>query len=113
MVPMIQQAVMTDFRPIFILMLAILIVFFVLSLIGGGRNSGIPFSTVLSVSISHLLIAAVLFYTESQLVESLEATPDSITLYLFIGILILTIVNPLIYKLRNRNASSSRYRYRR
>lgn len=113
MVPIVQQAVFTDFRPVFILMLAILLVFFVLSLIGGGQNSGVPFSTVLSVSITHLLIAAILFYTESQLVESLEATPDNITLYMFIGILILTIVNPLIYKLRNKNRSSSRYRYRR
>lgn len=112
MIPLLQQAVLTDFRSAFILMIAILLVFLVLSLMGGGQNRGMSFGTILTVSITHFLIAAILFYTESNLVEKLEATPDRITLYLFIGILLLTIANPLIYKLRNKS-TSSRYRYRR
>lgn len=112
MLTTVQQAVLTDFRPIFILIFAILLVFLMLALFSGGQNSGISFSTVLTVSITHFLINAILFYMESNLVEKLDATPDNVTLYLFIGILILSIVNPLIYKLRNKN-KSSRYRYRR
>lgn len=108
----IQQAVLTDFRPVFILMLVILLVFFVLSFIGGGSNRKITMGMTLTVSITHLLIAGILFFTESNLSEKLDYTADNITLYLFVATIILAIINPIIYKLRNKN-TSSRYRYRR
>lgn len=107
-----QQTVLTDFRPVFILMLGILIIFFILSLIGSGQNRGISFGMILTVSIIQFLVAGVLFYIESNLVENLNLTADNITLYMFVAILVLSIVNPLIYKLRAKN-TSSRYRYRR
>lgn len=110
--PIIQQAVLTDFRPVFILMLVILLVFFVFSIIGGGSNKRVTFGMTLSISITHLLIAGILFYIESNLVEQLDYAADNITMYLFVSLLVLAIVNPLVYKLRNKN-SSSRYRYRR
>lgn len=110
---MIQQAVLTDFRPVFILMLVILLVFFVLSFMGGGSNRKITMGMTLTVSITHLLIAGVLFFIESNLLEKLGYTADNITMYLFIATIVLAIVNPLIYRIRNNNNTSSRYRYRR
>ena len=108
---LIQQAVLTDFRLVFIVMLAILAIFLVLSIIPSGRNSNINFATVLTVSIIEVVIAAVLFYTESHLIELFEQTADNLTLYLFIGIIALGIANPLIFRLRNSGGQRYRYRY--
>ena len=108
---LIQQAVLTNFRPIFIVMLAILVIFLILSIIPRGRNSNINFVTVLTVSIIEVIIAAVLIYTENNLVELFEQTADKITLYLFIGIIGLGVVNPIIFRLRNKGGQRYRYRY--
>lgn len=108
---LIQQTAFTDFRPVFILMLVILLVFFILSLFRDGERRGINFNLILTVSIVEILIAALIFFTESNLVETYNLEPDNITLYLFIGVILLGVVNPLVYKLRNK--ASSRYRYRR
>jgi len=108
---LIQQTVLTNFRPVFIVMLAILLIFLLLSIIPRGRNSNINFLTVLTVSIVEVVLAAVLFYTESNLIDELGLTADRITLYLFIAILILAIVNPIVFRFRNQGSSRYRYRY--
>jgi len=108
---LIQQTVLTDFRPIFIAILVILGIFLIISLIRQRGDGVFSFTTVLTVSITQLILAGMLFYTESTLVETLEIAADDITLYLFIAIVVLAIINPIIYRLRNRR--SSRYRYRR
>ena len=107
----IQQAVLTHFRPVFILMLVILSVFLFLTLFKDGERRGITFSLVLTVSIIEIITATMIFFAESNLVETFELVPDDVTLYLFIGIILLGVVNPLVYKLRNK--TSSRYRYNR
>lgn len=109
----IQQALFTEFRPVFILMLAILAVFFFLSFFRDGERRGITFSLVLIVSIINTLIAFMIFFVENNLVETYSLTPDRITLFLFIGIIALSLVNPFIYKMRNKASSRYRYRYRR
>lgn len=109
---LIQQAVLTDFRPIFIAMIGILVIFLVLSLIPQ-RGNAISFAMVLVVSLIHLLLGGMLFYTESELIQTLDLTADNITLYLFIAIVVLAIANPMIYRFRNRQSQSSRYRYKR
>ena len=91
-------------------MLVVLAVFFVLSVVPRGRNSNINFLTVLIVSIIEGLSSVILFFTESQLVETLDRTADSITLYLFFASILFSILNPIVFRLRNRQ--SQRYRYR-
>ncbi|HLR88190.1 MAG TPA: hypothetical protein VK042_00540 [Atopostipes sp.] len=108
---LIQQTVLTNFRPVFIVLLAILLIFLLLSIIPRGRNSNINFLTVLTVSIVEVVIAAVLFYTESNLVEALGLTPDNITLYLFIAIIVLSVANPIVFRFRNSGGQRYRYRY--
>lgn len=108
---LIQQTILTNFRPVFIVMLAVLLVFLGLSILPRGRNSNINFATVLIVSIVEALIAAVLFYTESKLVEALNLTADSITLYLFLAIIVLAIANPFVFRYRNRGGQRYRYRH--
>lgn len=107
---LILQTVLTTFRPVFIVMLGILAVFLVLSFIRQG-DKGLSFATVLTVSVIHLILVGVLFYTESNLIEVTEFTADNITLYLFIGIIVLAIANPIIYRFRN-GRNHQRYRYR-
>jgi len=92
-------------------MLVILGIFLIISLIRQRGDGIFSFGTVLTVSITQLILAGMLFYTESMIVETLEITADDITLYFFIAIVVLAIINPIIYRLRNRR--SSRYRYRR
>lgn len=108
---LIQQTILTNFRPVFIVMLVVLLVFLVLSILPRSRNSNINFATVLTVSIVEGLIAAVLFYTESTLIEKLEFTADSLTLYLFLAIIALAIANPIVFRYRNRGGQRYRYRY--
>lgn len=106
----IQQAILTEFRPVFIIMAAVAVIFFVLSLIPRGRNSNINFATVLTVSVIQILVGGALLFTENNLVDTFDVTADNITFYLFIAVLLLSIINPILFK--NRNKSSQRYRYR-
>lgn len=106
---LILQNILTNFRPVFTVMIVILAIFLVLSLLRQGDK--VSFGTVLTVSITHLLLGGMLFYTESTLVETIEYTADDITLYLFIAIVVLAILNPVVYRMRN-NSSQQRYRYR-
>lgn len=109
---LIQQAVFTEFRTVFIAMIVILAIFLILSLIPQG-DSPITYAMVLVVSIVQFILGSLLFYTESELIQQLELTADSLTLYLFIAIVILSVANPVIYYFRNRKRPSSRYRYKR
>lgn len=106
---LILQDVLTDFRPVFTAMIVILAIFLLISFLRQGDK--VSFGTVLTVSITHLLLGGMLFYTESTLVETIDYTADDITLYLFIAIVVLAIANPIIYRVRN-NSSQQRYRYR-
>lgn len=107
---LILQSVLTNFRPVFGAMVGILTLFLILSFIRQGDN-GVSFMTVLTVSITHLILAGVLFYTESTLIETIDFSADDITMYLFVATVILAIANPIIYRFRNRR-SQQRYRYR-
>lgn len=102
----IQQALFTDFRPIFIAMVAILALFLLLSVIPQG-DRGVTFGTVILVSGIHLILGGMLFYTESELIQTLDLTADDLTLYFFIAIVVLSILNPIVYYLRNRRGKSS------
>ena len=89
---LIQQSLFTDFRPIFIVMVAILAIFLLLSMIPQG-DKGVSFGTVLLVSGIHIILGGMLFYTESELIQTLNLTADDLTLYLFIAIMVLSILN--------------------
>lgn len=102
----IQQVLFTDFRPIFIVMVAILAIFLLLSVLPQG-NKGITFGTILLVSVIHLILGGMLFYTESELIQTLDLTADDVTLYFFIAIVVLSILNPIVYYFRNRRGKSS------
>lgn len=106
---LLPQTVLTDFRPVFALLFLIAVVFLFLSIVPRGRNSKINFITILIVSIIEVLTGGVLLYVESGLVEALGVTPDSITLYLCIGVILISIANPFIF--RKRNGRNRSYRY--
>lgn len=103
---LIQQAIFTDFRPVFIVMVVILAIFLLLSILPQG-NKGVSFGTVLLVSGIHLVLGGMLFYTESELIQTLDLTADDLTLYLFIAVMGLSILNPIVYYFRNRRRKSS------
>ena len=56
-----QQAVFTNFRPVFTVMFVILFVFFLLSLFKDGERKGINFSLILIVSIINIIIGTLIF----------------------------------------------------
>lgn len=108
---LIQQAVFTGFRPVFITLIAIAVIFLILSIVPSGRNNQLNFLTILIVSIIDIIIASILFFTESEMVQTLELVPDQLTLYLFLAIVVISIISPIIYRVRNRGGSRYRYRY--
>jgi uncharacterized membrane protein YcaP (DUF421 family) len=108
---LVQQATFTGFRPAFIVLLVISLIFLGLSIIPTGRNSQLNFLTIVIVSVINVIVTAVLFFTESEMVQTLALAADDVTLYLFIAILVVSIANPFLFRLRNRNGSRNRYRY--
>lgn len=99
--------VFSEFRPLFIILLVFLGIFFLISLVPKGANTKVTFFTVLTVSITHLVMAGALLVTENWFLSEFQLDGDSITFALFVGVVILAILNPVIYKLRNRNRRSS------
>lgn len=100
---LLNAEVFSEFRPVFLVLLIFLGIFFILSLIPKRGNTSITFFTVLTVSITHLVIAGVLLVTENWFLEEFDLTGDRMTFFLFVGVVVLSIINPIIYKLRNRN----------
>ena len=104
--------VFTQFRLVFGLILIFLGLFLVLSILPKGRDAIVTFFSVLVVSITHALIAIALIVTENVFLEELSIEGDSITFYMFIAILVLALINPIIYKLRNKTKRRGSYSFR-
>jgi hypothetical protein len=103
---LLNAEVFSEFRPIFIMLLIFLGVFLVLSLIPRSSNTKITFFTVLTVSITHALIAGALLVTENWFLGEFQLDGDPMTFGLFVGVIVLAIANPIIYKVRNKNRRS-------
>lgn len=104
--------VFTQFRLVFGLILIFLALFFVLSILPKGRDAIVTFFSVLVVSVTHALIAIAMIVTENMFLEDFSLEGDSITFYMFLAILILAIINPIVYKLRNKPKSRGSYSFR-
>lgn len=104
--------VFTQFRLVFGLILIFLGLFLVLSILPKGRDAIVTFFSVLVVSITHALIAIALIVTENVFLEDLSIEGDSITFYMFIAILVLALINPIVYKLRNKTKRRGSYSFK-
>lgn len=105
--------IFTQFRLVFGLILVFLTLFLVLSILPKGRDAIVTFFSVLAVSVTHALIAIALIITENMFLEDLSLEGDSITFYMFLAILALAVINPIVYKLRNKsNRRGSSYSFR-
>ena len=102
----------TEFRLVFGIILAILVLFLVLSLVPKGRNTVVTFFSVLAISISHLAIATALLIVENTFLEDFTLDGDSLTFYMFLGVVLLAILNPIIYKLRNKSGRRRPYSFK-
>lgn len=102
----------TQFRLVFGVILAILVLFLILSLIPKGRDTMITFFSVLAISITHLAIATALLIVENSFLEDFTLDGDQMTFYMFIGILVLAILNPVVYKLRNKSRRRRSYSFK-
>lgn len=105
----IQQTVFLEFRPVFLMMLLISVFFLILSVIPRSRNSNLNFITVFTVSLTQIILGGTVLYVESSVADKFDLLADRWTLYMFLGIFTLSIVNPIIF--RSRNRGKSRYRY--
>lgn len=94
--------VFTQFRLVFGLILVFLGLFLVLSILPKGRDAIVTFFSVLAVSVTHALIAVALIITENMFLEDFSLEGDAITFYMFLAILALAVINPIVYKLRNK-----------
>lgn len=107
-----DMEIFTQFRLVFGLILAVLVVFTLLSLLPKSQNTGVTFFSVLSISLSHIVIGTALIIVENTFLEDFTLDGDPLTLYMYIGILALGIGNPIIYKLRNKKKRRSTYSFR-
>ncbi|MER2063657.1 MAG: hypothetical protein ABS873_03340, partial [Alkalibacterium sp.] len=94
--------VFTQFRLIFGLILIFLALFLVLSILPKGRDAIVTFFSVVAVSVTHALIAIALIITENMFLGEFALEGDSVTFYMFLAILALAVINPVVYKLRNK-----------
>lgn len=101
---LLDAEVFSEFRPIFIILLIFLGVFFFISLVPKRGNTQVTFFTVLTVSITHIFIAGALLITENWFLGEFQLDGDPITFGLFVGVLLLGLINPVVYKLRNRKS---------
>lgn len=104
--------VFTEFRLVFMIILVILGLFFIFSLVPKGRNAMVTFFSVLTVSITHVIIATSLLVVENFFLDSFDLDGDSLTFYLYLGIVVLAVLNPIIYKIRNKGRKTGGYTFR-
>lgn len=109
---LLNAEVFSEFRPLFIVLLIFLGLFFIISLVPKSANTKITFATVLTVSLTHLIIAGTLLVTENWFLSEFQLDGDSVTFLLFVAVIVLAIANPIIYKLRNKNNKRSSYSFR-
>lgn len=102
----------SQFRLVFSIILAILVIFLILSLIPKGRNTTVTFFSVLAVSITHLAIATALIIVENSFLEDFSLEGDSLTFFMYLGILGLAVLNPIVYKLRNKSRRRGSYSFK-
>lgn len=107
-----DMEIFTQFRLVFGLILAVLLVFTLLSLLPKGQRTGVTFFSVLSISISHLIIGTGLIIVENTFLEDFTLDGDSLTFFMYLAIVGLAILNPVIYKLRNKKRKRSMYSFR-
>lgn len=106
-----QVEVFTQFRPVFYIVLGVLVVFLILSLLPKGRDSKINLYSTLMISISHLAISSTLLVVESRIVDAYSFRGDSITFYCFIATVVLSVLNPIVFYFRNKGKRRSRSSY--
>ena len=104
--------VFTEFRLVFMIILVILGLFFIFSLVPKGRNAMVTFFSVLTVSITHVIISTSLLVVENFFLDSFNLDGDSLTFYLYLGIVVLAVLNPIIYKIRNKGRKTVGYTFR-
>lgn len=107
-----DMEIFTQFRLVFGLILAVLLVFALLSLLPKSQGTGVTFFSVLSISVSHLLIGTALIIVENTFLEDFTLDGDPLTFFMYLGIVGLAILNPIIYKLRNKRRKRSTYSFR-
>lgn len=101
----------TLFRPIFYILLGVLVLTLIVTLIPKGRDSKINMVSILSISITHLVIASALLVIENQVLDRFSLKGDSISFYTYLAILVLSILNPLMYYIRNKQKRRGSYRF--
>lgn len=104
-----MSEIFTQLRPVFMVIAAILVVFTILSLIERSQSSGVSLFAIGSVSVTGLLSATALLAVENQILGEMGWRGDPVTLYLYLAIVVLSIANPLIYRLRNNR--KTRYKF--
>ncbi|GEL67982.1 hypothetical protein [Marinilactibacillus psychrotolerans] len=104
--------VFTQLRPVFYIVLGFLVLFLILSLIPRGRDSKINMFLILMISITHLVFASSLLVIENWFLEEFSLKGDSISFYIYLAILGLSILNPIAFFLRNKKKRRNSYNFR-
>ncbi|KOP65814.1 hypothetical protein AMS62_11555 [Bacillus sp. FJAT-18019] len=89
--------VFLNFRPIYILFIMILIISLLILTIGKNRRFLINEFTVAVITLSSVAVSAYLTYQIGILSDELGIGGDAVSFYMFIAIVLLSLVNLLVY----------------
>ncbi|WP_208559398.1 hypothetical protein [Marinilactibacillus kalidii] len=102
----------TPFRPVFYILLGFLIVTLIMALIPKSKESKINMVSILSISVTHIVIASALLVIENQLLDMFDLKGDSISFYTYLAVLVLSVLNPVVYYFRNKQKRRGSYQFR-
>ncbi|WP_027108076.1 hypothetical protein [Lacticigenium naphthae] len=97
-----MEELFTEFRLVLYVLIAFQLIVLGLSLHRHSRSSKINFVTILLLSVFAFAVNGALFYTENQMLTDLIMDADSLSFYLFLAVFALAILNPVLFKLRNK-----------
>ncbi|MCP3738133.1 hypothetical protein [Rossellomorea sp. BNER] len=93
----------TLLRPIFITFLIVSLILFLIVILPRTKNKRINGFTVTSLSIISILISAQVLFYDGVIVDELNLGGDAVSFYMFLAIVVFSILNPIIYFVRHRN----------
>ncbi|GIP00854.1 hypothetical protein J14TS5_59390 [Paenibacillus lautus] len=93
--------IVTHFRPIYILFILILIISLFIMIFRKDHHKVINGFTIGIITLISLAVSAYLTYQIGILSDELGIGGDAVSFYMFIVVVILSLVNPLVYAYQN------------
>lgn len=103
--------VFSEFRLIYGAVLILAVLHLIIAVWQAGRRSDYTLGRSIVYSLILATFNGVLFIAEKNTVTNHQLVPDQLAFYFFLAIMVLSLLAPIIYSLRERRQNQFRYRY--